>query len=227
MGPVIVVQMPVAYIDILAVQQTFIGHGHVRKNADTFFPGVAFELQLPFAGFVPGMRLNASRVQSLPVVYDQPGENLFFQPCPVVVSFRNAIDGFTHAILKYVVGGEQHHVQRHGGLGKRIVDELQHVFIRPVVAVHITDIIPPSRQDARVPRGNEAAVGFVDDLHAGILLRVFIADLRAAVRRTVVDQKHFKIAIGLIQNAVHTTMQVFFHIINGHDHAEHRFSPSF
>ena len=52
-----------------------------------------------------------------------------------------------------------------------------------------------------------------------ILLNVFIADLSAAIRRTVVDQKDFYISVRLLQNAVHALPQIRFNFIYRNDNA--------
>ena len=65
----------------------------------------------------------------------------------------------------------------------------------------------------------------MDDRDAGILLRVFIADLTAAVLRSVIHQKDLKIAVGLVDGRIQAIAQIDFHLINRYDDADERKLP--
>ena len=177
--------------------------------------------QFPSERLVPGVGLNDAYLQSFARIRKEKRKDLFFQPCPVVIPFRHVVDGLLQMVLIYVVRREQHHIQRHGRPRHGVMNELQHGFQRPVIPVYDTDVVSFGGKDPRVPSRDQPAVGFVYDPHTGIYARVFITDLRTSVRRPIVDQQQFKIRIGLSENAVHTVPQIFFHLIHGHDYADH------
>ena len=107
--------------------------------------------QFPLKRLVPGVGLNHPHLKSPARIGKQKRENFFFQPCPVVISFRYVVDGLFQMILIHIVRREKHHIQLLGRPFHRIVDKLQHVFVSPVIPVHDADIVPAGGADPFVP----------------------------------------------------------------------------
>ena len=62
-----------------------------------------------------------------------------------------------------------------------------------------------------------SAVGLMKAVNTGICCGIGIAEGRAAVRRTVVHQNDFIVAIILCQNTVQTAGKIFLGIVNRYD----------
>lgn len=54
----------------------------------------------------------------------------------------------------------------------------------------------------------------MDGDDALVLRSILIDNLRASVRRTIIDEDDFDISKGLAQNAVNTFAEVFFYFVN-------------
>ena len=117
-----------------------------------------------------------------------------------------------------------------GHSGLVLVDQSVEIFdiigIHVVVGIDAGDVFAARAGDAVIAGVGEAAVLLVESSDAGVLLRIAVADLRAVVRRTVVDHEDLKITVSLVQHRFHTAVQIRFYIVNReHNRDQRRFHP--
>lgn len=101
-------------------------------------------------------------------------------------------------------------------------DPLHHPLIvvrgNKVVPIHEGDVFRGGIFQPGFSRGDQSGVLLVDNLNAGILFGVTVADLRFASLRPIVYQENFEILIGLRKNAVNTFLKIVFNAVNWHDY---------
>lgn len=105
-------------------------------------------------------------------------------------------------------------------------DPLHHLFVvvrgNKVVPIHEGDVFRGGIFQPGFSRGDQSGVLFVDDLNAGILFGVTVANLRFASLRSIVYQKNFEILVGLRKNAVNTFLEIILNTIYGYDNRQIR-----
>ena len=104
--------MLITYVYIIAVQKAFISHGYISKNTDPLITRIMLNQQFPLKRLIPGVRLDTARIKAFPRIRQKIRKDLLFQPFPVVISFRNIVDGFFQMIFEYIMGCEKHHIKR-------------------------------------------------------------------------------------------------------------------
>ena len=83
-----------------------------------------------------------------------------------------------------------------------------HLRLDPVVGIHKADVFALGDVQPRVAGGADAPVLLVNHDNARIICGIFVADLAAAVRRSVVNQNQLKVSEGLCKNAVDALGQI-------------------
>ena len=90
-------------------------------------------------------------------------------------------------------------------IGTRFVEKVkkgrEHVSGNIIVAVYKADVFASGHLESRISRVGRPAALLVNDPDSRIKRRIVIADLVAAVRRTVVDQNDLEIRICLMNKA--------------------------
>ena len=126
--------------------------------------------------------------------------------------------------------GFQHpaHADGRAAVPGGVKQQLHHLRMDPVVAVHKADPFPFGLSQSMIPGGGLALVLLVDHGNPAVLSGVFLADRRTPVRAAVVHQDDLKIREGLGKDAVHTLPQKSLRLVNRHNDTDlrHRF-PSF
>ena len=102
------------------------------------------------------------------------------------------------------------------GAGRKLAVDL--AAAEHVVAVDKVDEFALCRFEPRVARGGRAAVCLVDDAYAGVEGSELVAQVGAAVGRTVVDKDDVIIAEGLVKHGADTFFQIFFRVVNRDDY---------
>ena len=64
------------------------------------------------------------------------------------------------------------------------------------------------------------SVFLVDHPNPAVLLRKFVTDGAASIRRTIIHQNNLQMAVGLIQDGFHAFGQIPLHPVDGHNHAD-------
>ena len=67
-----------------------------------------------------------------------------------------------------------------------------------------------------------ATVGLVDDADAFIALGPTVAHVAAVIGAAVVNHEDFELAVGLVHNAVEALVEIFRHVIDGHNNRYER-----
>ena len=99
---------------------------------------------------------------------------------------------------------------------------LIHMGIDPVIAVHKTHIFPGSQVHSTFPGRGQSAVGLMMHPNLFIFLPIFITDLPGTICRTIIHQNNLQILHRLIQNTVHTAVEISLHIVDRNHHANFR-----
>ena len=100
--------------------------------------------------------------------------------------------------------------------GCLVCEKLKHVVVcQEVIAVYIANVIALSCFKADVPSVSLASIRFMYCSDAGILLGIFITNLRSGVSGAIIHENDFKILIGLLQDTINTRANIFFNVIAG------------
>ena len=73
----------------------------------------------------------------------------------------------------------------------------KHLQIQPVVGVDKADHFTGATVQAFISGCRDASVRFMNHTNPGVFLRIFVTDLAAAVRRTVIDKDDLKLFVSL------------------------------
>ena len=90
-----------------------------------------------------------------------------------------------------------------------------------VIAVNKSDKIAFCRFDSGVPCRRQPSVFLMDGLHTAVFCCIPVTQCATVIRRAIVYQNDFHIADVLCQNGSHTVSQIFRHIINRDNNANH------
>ena len=139
----------------------------------------------------------------LPVIRfpGQPGCLHRFFPGAILVIVHQAADGHVRIVAF-----------------RRCQQFFKHVCIHPVVTVHKSHIIRRGGFRPSLPGGGKTAVFLMDHPDPGILFCPGITECPGIVRRTVVHQDDLHILQRLAADAVHTSFQIFFHVVHRYNH---------
>lgn len=145
-------------------------------------------------------------------------------------------EGFVHARIVVCVGRDERGVsvvfdggpnQVEVGVRREVrLERGKQVVLHPVVAVGEVNPFALGTADTGIAGGADATVGLVDDLDAGMLARVAVADFPGAVPASVVDQNQFEIAEVLPEDAVEASAELRGHVVDGHHDGNERVGGS-
>ena len=109
-------------------------------------------------------------------------------------------------------------------LKHRTIKPLKILRMHPIVAVHevqpLTVAVCKYPVNARITRGGQSLILLMDDIHARILLCIFIADCAAVVRAAVVHKDQLEVHKRLHENAVHTAAEIRFNLVDGNNNSD-------
>ncbi|GAA3087750.1 hypothetical protein GCM10020254_35330 [Streptomyces goshikiensis] len=92
---------------------------------------------------------------------------------------------------------------------------------QPVVAVHEGEVLAPGRVQTGVPRGRQAAVALVAQVHrAGQLPRGPFQKVGSPVRRVVVDEQELEVVPGIERETFQGIRCICLHVVERHDNRE-------
>ena len=126
--------------------------------------------------------------------------------------------------MRLLVAAHFGHAEKHGLRACAQVGKggFHGVTAQKVVAVYKGHVFARGCLDAGVARPGHAAVLPVEDARVFVRAGEFVADAPACVGGTVVHQHDFQMFCRrLLRERAQAARQVFFHIVNGHDHADH------
>ena len=105
-----------------------------------------------------------------------------------------------------------------------LVKELENIRMHPIVAVHEADplavAVGKGPVDAGIPGSRQSPILLMNDIHANILLRIFITDRTAFVRTAVIHEDQFEVRKRLRKDAVNAAADIWLYIVYGDDNRD-------
>lgn len=87
------------------------------------------------------------------------------------------------------------------------------VFFHPIIRIAEHNILTCRCVYSNIPCGRNAAIFFMYNMNATVLLGILITDCRTVVLAAIVHQNQLKISKCLIQNTVHATVEIGFRLV--------------
>ena len=158
-----------------------------------------------------------------PTVKEHFRKYLAFKARSVIKSLFKALIARLSALAEVAQEIAEHHI------GRILYDCVVHIHkcfrLDPIVAVNKADIVTARGRNSRLSCAEQTAVLLMHDLHTGILSRIFVANLGAAIGRAVVDNNYFHIIECLRRKALEALTEIFFDFIYRHYNAYHNSAP--
>ena len=186
------------------------------KSKYPFF--LTFFDKLSFNKLAPTVRVDAETVK--PTVKEHFRKYLAFKARSVIKSLFKALIARLNAVAVIAEEIAEHHI------GRIFYDCVVHIHkcfrLDPIVAVDKADIVTARGRNSRLSCAEQTAVLLMHNLHARVLSRIFVANLGAAVGRTVIDYDYFNIVERLRREAVKALAEIIFNFVYRHYNAYHK-----